>query len=93
MRYLGEFYLPDHEADLAHLAARARAAAVTVSQTGLVARFIHVIHAPADECCFALYEAESMAAVQAAGALAGITFDRLVEVATTDGGVPGGDLR
>jgi hypothetical protein len=80
MRYLGEFYQPEHEADLADLAARARAAAITASQTGPLVRFIYVIHAPADECGFALYEAESMEAVQAAGAQAGITFDRIVEV-------------
>jgi hypothetical protein len=82
MRYLGEFYQPDHEADLADLARHASDGAEHASRTGLPVRFVHVIHAPADESCFALYEAESMAAVEAAGSLAGITFDRIVEVAT-----------
>ena len=84
MRYLGEFYQPDHEADLADLAAQARAAAAAISQAGPAVRFVHVIHAPADESCFALYEADSMEAVQTAGSLAGIVFDRIVEVATRD---------
>jgi hypothetical protein len=42
------------------------------------------IHVPEDERCFALYEADSPAAVTSAGSLAGIVFDRIVEVATVD---------
>ena len=84
MRYLGEFYQPDHEADLDDLAAQAGNAAAAASRTGPAVRFVHVIHAPADESCFALYEADSVAAVEAAGSLAGIMFDRIVEVATRD---------
>lgn len=84
MRYLGEFYQPDRDADLAELAADAREAAAAASKAGPAVRFVHVIHAPADESCFALYEADSIAAVEAAGSLAGIMFDRIVEVATRD---------
>ncbi len=84
MRYLGEFYQPDHQADLASLAARASESAAVASRAGPAVRFVHVIHAPADESCFALYEAESLVAVETAGSLAGITFDRIVEVATRD---------
>jgi hypothetical protein len=84
MRYLGEFYQPDHKADLGDLAAQPKDAAAAASKTGPAVHFVHVIHAPGDESCFALYEADSMAAAEAAGSLAGITFDRIVEVATRD---------
>jgi hypothetical protein len=47
-------------------------------------RFVSAIHAPEDESCFALYDADSPAGVTAAGSLAGIVFDRIVEVAMQD---------
>jgi hypothetical protein len=84
MRYLAEFYLPRLGADLAGLARRARATAEQSSRTGPAVHFVSAIHAPADESGFALYEADSAAAVTAAGSLAGIVFDRIVEVATDD---------
>ena len=37
-----------------------------------------------DESCFAIYDADSPAAITAAGSLAGIAFDRIVEVAIDD---------
>src|SRR5437764_7585079 len=84
MRYLAEFYLPEHDADLAGLARRARATAEQASRTGPAVRFVTAIHAPEDETCFAIYEADTAAAVTAAGALAGIVFDRIVKATTHD---------
>ena len=92
MRYLAEFYLPDHDADLADLARRARATAEQASRTGPAARFLNAIHAPEDESCFAIYEADSPAAVTTAGSLAGIVFDRIVEVTTNDANDAAGEL-
>ena len=47
-------------------------------------RFVSAIHAPEDESCFTIYDADSPAGVAAAGTLAGIAFDRIVEVAMQD---------
>ena len=80
MHYLAEFYLPDRNVDLAGLARQARSAAEQASQAGPPVRFINAIHAPEDETCFAIYEADTPAAVTIAGALAGLTFDHIVEV-------------
>lgn len=84
MRYLAEFYFPGRGVDLAALAARARVTAEQSSRAGPAVRFVSAIHAPGDESCFAIYDADSPAAVTAAGSLAGIMFDRVVEVATSD---------
>jgi len=84
MRYLAEFYLPRRGADLAGLARRARATAEQSSRAGAAVHFVSAIHAPEDESCFVIYEADSPAAVTVAGSLAGIAFDRIVEVATND---------
>ncbi len=82
MHYLAGFYLPGHDVNLAGLARQARSAAEQASRTGLPVRFINAIHAPEDESCFAIYEADTPAAVTTAGALAGLTFDHIVEVTT-----------
>jgi Protein of unknown function (DUF4242) len=92
MRYLAEFYLPDLGASLAELARRARAGAEQASQAGPAVRFLNAIHAPEDENCLAIYEAGSLAAVRTAGSLAGIVFDRIVEVTTDDASDPPGRL-
>lgn len=84
MRYLAEFYLPGRGVDLADLAGRARAGAEESTRTGPAVRFVSAIHAPEDESCFALYDADSPAGVTKAGSLAGIVFDRIVEVAVQD---------
>jgi hypothetical protein len=54
-------------------------------------RFVSAIHAPEDESCFAIYDADSPAGVTAAGALAGIVFDRIVEAAVQDGSEVAGE--
>jgi hypothetical protein len=82
MHYLAEFYLPGHDIDLAGLAKQARNAAEQASRAGPPVRFIKAIHAPQDESCFAIYEADTPTAVTTAGALAGLTFDHIVEVTT-----------
>jgi hypothetical protein len=74
--YLAEFYLP--QPDLADVARRARAA----SDPAQAVRFLQAISVPADESCFAIFDAPSADAVVAAGARAAITFDRVVEART-----------
>ena len=86
MRYLAEFYLPARSGPITTLARRARAAAEQATSAGPPVRFITAIHAPEDESCFAIYEAASPAAVAAAGARAGLTFDRVSEITTDDAG-------
>lgn len=93
MRYLAEFYLPGRGVDLAGLARRARASAEESSRTGPAVRFVSAIHAPEDESCFALYDADSPAGVTKAGSLAGIVFDRIVEVAVQDASDAAGEVR
>ena len=54
------------------------------AEAGPAVRFVNAIHAPQDESCFAIYEADSPAAITVAGRLAGIAFDRIVEIAIND---------
>jgi hypothetical protein len=87
MLYLAEFYLPDAIC-LAELARRARAAGpaatgadgpdgVDGADSADGAGFVLAIHVPADETCFALYDAQAAEAVVSAGARAGIAFERV----------------
>ena len=82
MYYLAEFYLPG-DVDLADLTRQARLAAEEVGD-GSAVRFRYAIHVPADESCFAVYDADSAEAVAAAGNLAGLTFDRVAEAVVSD---------
>lgn len=84
MHYLAEFYLPGRGSDIMALARRIRAMAEQANQTGAAVRFVNAIHAPDDESCFAIYESATAEAVMAAGSLAGIVFDRVVEVCMND---------
>ena len=59
-----EFYLPGHDVNLAGLAKQAKSAAEQASRAGPPVRFINAIHAPEDESCFAIYEADTRAAVK-----------------------------
>lgn len=79
MRYLAEFYLS--APDLPDVARRARAATAGTRDVHLV----EVILVPADENCFAVFDAAGPEAIVAAGARAGIEFDRIVEVRTATG--------
>jgi hypothetical protein len=78
MLYLAEFYLPG-SASLAAVVERARAGALTADSAGTCVTFVRAIFVPRDESCFALYEAGSGQAVAAAGARAGLAFDRVIE--------------
>jgi hypothetical protein len=87
MRFLAEFYLPAQGTDLDGLATAFRSAAERPGiHDGRVVRFINAIYIPQDETCFVVFEAESAAAVAAAGELAGLTFDRIVQAMTTPPG-------
>ena len=82
MVFLAEIYLPGGAVTAGALAARAQAGAgavvaAAVGRGGTPARLLQVILLPDDEICFLLYRAESAAAVRAAGAAAGLDFDRV----------------
>lgn len=81
MLYLAEFYLP-RQASFADVVQRAREGARAAVGSGAEIRLIRVIFVPCDESCFALYVAGSTAEVMAAGALAGLVFDRVGEADT-----------
>jgi hypothetical protein len=94
--YLAEFYFPGSEAALADLARRAHAAATAPAAPDIApgagcAGFVLAIHVPADEICFALYDAQGADAVLSAGARAGITFERVTAAILLAG--PGQSVR
>jgi hypothetical protein len=76
--YLAEFYLPE-DASLPGVVRKARAGACRAEAE---VRFVRAIFVPRDESCFALYLAASADEVTAAGALAGLAFDRVLEALT-----------
>jgi hypothetical protein len=76
MLFLAELYWP-RGALIADVARLARAGAVRAGGDGLSIRFIQAICVPHDECCFILYQCDSADAVLAAGARAGLEFDRV----------------
>jgi hypothetical protein len=82
MRYLAEFYLPNSGSGLAELARRAEAGARRVCDGAV--KFVSAIYLPDDESCFAIYEAESIACVEAAGTFAGLEFDHITQISVRD---------
>jgi hypothetical protein len=89
MLFLAEFYLPAG-ASVAEVARLARAGALRAAGSGEVPRFISAVFVPSDESCYALYGADSAAQVAAAGAMAGLEFDRVsVAVAVLEPVRPG----
>jgi hypothetical protein len=76
MLYLAEFYL-SASASLAEVVRRARAGAVDAARAGAETRFIQAVFVRSDEICYALYEAGSVADLDAARSLAGLEFDRV----------------
>jgi hypothetical protein len=80
MRYLAEFYLSGDDPDLVELARRAEAGARAGCDGEGVAKVLTAIYLPDDESCFVIYEAESTASVQAAGAHAGLEFDHIARI-------------
>ncbi|HET7017701.1 MAG TPA: hypothetical protein VFI65_27505 [Streptosporangiaceae bacterium] len=88
MRYLAEFYLPNGGSGLAELASRAEAAARRVPGPDGAVTFLSAIYLPDDESCFAIYEAESMDLVLAAGTLAGLEFDHVAPISVCEADAP-----
>jgi hypothetical protein len=76
MLFLAEFYLPAG-AHLADIARQARAGAAAVSAAGTPIRFVQATFVASDETCFALFEAQTAAAVPAAAAPARLGLDRV----------------
>ncbi|HZC73448.1 MAG TPA: nickel-binding protein [Jatrophihabitans sp.] len=62
-----------------------QAAAARADGTSAI-RHIRTWFLPADETCFALFEAPSEAALRAAGNAAGLRFTRITEAIETSGG-------
>ena len=78
MLYLAELYLPAGSA-LAGVALRARAGAERAAGSRPGIALVEAIFLRHDESCFLLYQAACAADVTAAGALAGLSFDRVTE--------------
>jgi hypothetical protein len=78
MLYLAEFYLPA-SASLAGIVGRARAGAAGAARVGAEIHFIQAVFVRDDEICYALYQAGSVADLDAARSLAGLEFDRVGE--------------
>jgi hypothetical protein len=76
MLFLAEFYL-SAGTSVAEVARIARTAVLRAAGGDEVPRFMLAVFVPSDECCYALYSADSAAQVSAAGALAGLEFDRV----------------
>jgi hypothetical protein len=76
MLFLAELYLPAGT-PVAEVAWAARVAALRAAGAGEIPRFILAVFVPPDECCYALYGADSAEQVIAAGGLAGVEFDRV----------------
>jgi hypothetical protein len=76
MLFLAELYLPGGTS-VTEVARAARVAALRAAGAGEIPRFILAVFVPSDECCYSLYGADSAAQVIAAGALAGLEFDRV----------------
>lgn len=76
MLFLAELYLP-RGGQVSDVARQARAGAASAAGEGLSVSFVQAVFVPLDECCFVLYRSCSAADVSAAGALAGLEFDRV----------------
>lgn len=79
-RFVVETYLPRlTRSELRALRQRLRRAAEDASRGGQPVRHVRSVHVPDDETCFHFFEAGSAQAIEAAGAKAGIVFDRIAE--------------
>ncbi len=77
--FLAERYLPTGSAETAaDDAKRARAASRQLAAEGTVVRYLGSTLLPADETCFALFEAPSAAEVERLLASASLAYDRVV---------------
>ena len=77
--FLLESYLPHAASGLDEASASARDAAELAADGGASIRYLRTTLLPADETCLHLFEAPSVAVVQAAASQAGLPCDRIVE--------------
>ena len=77
--FLVESYLPRSAGALDDAPAAARRAAELAAEEGVAVRYLRTTILPSDETCFHLFEADSIAVVEAAAARAGLACDRVVE--------------
>jgi hypothetical protein len=80
--FLAEVYTPQRAGGGGPPApvARVRAAAIAIAHRGSGLRYRLALLMPADDACFYLFDAQSAADVAAIGELAGLEFERIVEV-------------
>lgn len=77
--FLVESYLPRSANALDEAPESARRAAELANEEGVAVRYLRTTVLPADETCFHLFEAASLAVVEAVAARAGLACDRIVE--------------
>lgn len=77
--FLVESYLPRSSGALDDAPESARRAAELAAKEGIAVRYLQTTLLPSDETCFHLFEAASVAVVEAAAARAGLACDRIVE--------------
>jgi hypothetical protein len=78
--FVVERYQPAMTPDeLAAVVDRDRRAAEGMTVAGIPVRHVSIIHVPADESCFSLFEAPSADALRQAQERLGIGFERIVE--------------
>jgi hypothetical protein len=80
--FLVESYQPQSIGAHAEAARLARRAAEIAGEQGIDLRYLRTTLLPTDETCFHLFEAPSVAAVEAGLAQAGLGCDRIVEALT-----------
>ena len=83
-QYLVESYQPDSPASLEEARDRAR----SLGERDAAIRYIRTTFVPGDEIVFHLFEAPSAEALDQAGRIAALSYDRIVEAveAETEGG-------
>jgi hypothetical protein len=80
--FLVEAYLPSSAGALEQAPASARRAAELAAREGVAVRYLRTTLVPADETCLHLFEAPSVAVMEAVAARAGLACDRIVEALT-----------
>ena len=77
--FLVETYLPGSADALEQAPKSAREAAELAAREGVAVRYLQTTLVPADETCLHLFEAPSVAVMEAVTARAGLACDRIVE--------------
>jgi hypothetical protein len=77
--FLVESYLPQSASAHEEAPESARLAAELANKEGVAVRYLRTTLLPSDETCFHLFEAASIAVVEAVAARAGLACDRVVE--------------